>query len=486
MTRPRDPQPRPVQLAQPGLRGWRTSDGGFVPFAEVPAEWRGSTAAIGGLRPWPTAGAAPGVGVPLGPVLDTTRSVLCADPISWFEQARLIGNPSAFVLGRPGLGKSTLVRRLALGLAAGGVAPLVLRDLKPDYTGLVTALGGQVIRLGRGLGQLNVLDPGRMTATAAQVTGPAAVALRRDAHTRRLTIVLALLALTRAAPLREVERTALAAGLQALADTHTTPPTLRDLVHVLMNPTHAMLAATLASDEAGFRATQLDLLHSVRHLVDSPIGAMLAGPTSTPVDLTSPAVAVDVSGVPADTETQAAALLAVWADGFAAVDAANALTDAGLAPQRRFLLILDELWRALRAGAGMVDRLDALTRLNRAHGVGQVMITHSLKDLDALTDPADRAKATGFAERAGMLFLGGLPDAELAGVARVVGLTAAEARLVTSWSSPPALTSRSDPPGVGCFLLKVGTRPGVPFRLRLTDAERAAGIHDTNQRWAVA
>ena len=103
----------------------------------------------------------------------------------------------------------------------------------------------------------------------------------------------------------------------------------------------------------------------------------------------------------------------MWADGFGAVEAANALTDAGLAPQRRFLIVLDELWRAIRAGAGMVDRLDALTRLNRAHGVGQVMITHSLADLDALPDPADRAKATGFVERAGMLFLGGLPHAEL-------------------------------------------------------------------------
>ena len=36
--------------------------------------------------------------------------------------------------------------------------PLVLGDLKPDYVDLIAALDGQVIRLGRGRGYLNVLD----------------------------------------------------------------------------------------------------------------------------------------------------------------------------------------------------------------------------------------------------------------------------------------------------------------------------------------
>jgi hypothetical protein len=246
-----------------------------------------------------------------------------------------------------------------------------------------------------------------------------------------------------------------------------------------------MLTRTLTRDPADFHNSLRGLLHSVRHLIDSPMGTMFAGPTTTRLDLTSPALAVDISTVPADAETQAAALLATWADGFGAVEAANALTDAGLAPQRRFLIVLDELWRALRAGSGMVDRLDALTRLNRAHGVGQVMITHSLKDLDALPDPADRAKATGFVERAGMLFLGGLPEVELASVARIAQLTSAEARLVASWSSPASLIAhRSEPPGIGRFLIKVGGRPGIEVALRLTEAERRADVHDTNRRWA--
>ena len=309
--------------------------------------------------------------------------------------------------------------------------------------------------------------------------------MREEAHTRRVTMVTGLLALARAAAPSEQERLGLTAALRELATPGRPTPVLGDLMALLHHPTPGMLAATLTGDPDQFAAQMRTLLHSMRNLLDSPLGAMFNGPTTTRLDLSSPALAVDVSGVPDEANTQAATLLAVWADGFGAVEAANALTDAGLAPQRRFLIVLDELWRAIRAGAGMVDRLDALTRLNRAHGVGQVMITHSLADLDALPDPADRAKASGFVERAGMLALGGLPHAELDSVRRVVDLTEAEARLVTSWSSPPSLAARrTTPPGVGHFLLKVGGRPGVPFVLRLTDAEIAAAVHDTNQRWA--
>jgi hypothetical protein len=81
-----------------------------------------------------------------------TGGMVCCDPISWFQSAKLISSPSVFVLGKVGLGKSTCVRRMLLGLNGFGVTGLVLGDTKPDHAALVEAMGGKVIRLGRGRG----------------------------------------------------------------------------------------------------------------------------------------------------------------------------------------------------------------------------------------------------------------------------------------------------------------------------------------------
>ncbi len=57
-------------------------------------------------------------------------------------------------------GKSTIVRRMVTVLEAWGIVPMVLSDTKPDYVDLITAMEGQVIRVGRGRGHLNPLDLG--------------------------------------------------------------------------------------------------------------------------------------------------------------------------------------------------------------------------------------------------------------------------------------------------------------------------------------
>lgn len=107
------------------------------------------------MRPVPVRGrlGLPAVGTPVGRH-QLFGEVVCLDPLAWLR-AGLVTNPGVFVLGQPGTGKSTLVKRLIVGAIASGSTALILGDTKPDYTMLVEHVGGQVIRVGRGLDRIN-------------------------------------------------------------------------------------------------------------------------------------------------------------------------------------------------------------------------------------------------------------------------------------------------------------------------------------------
>ncbi len=104
---------------EPPFRGWSGAGGGRSAVVQAPPQWRATTVQVCGLWPFSTGSGTPMIGVPLGRSL-ISGATLCCDPISWFQDANLIHNPSCFYLGKPGLGKSTIIRRTALGLAAYG------------------------------------------------------------------------------------------------------------------------------------------------------------------------------------------------------------------------------------------------------------------------------------------------------------------------------------------------------------------------------
>jgi len=481
------------RMPVPGRRGMPGAVGGRWAQLPVPTEFRATTVQACGLWPFAAGSTRPAEGVPLGRDLISGTTVSC-DPLSWFVHG-LIGNPSMLVLGRPGLGKSSLTARMLIGLSHRGVRPFVLGDLKPDYADLVSALGGQVIRVARGAGTINPLDPGAMGEAASRIGGAAGDALAREARDRATTMVSALVQLVRRAPLADYEDAMLSAAVRVLGAGTTSAPTLPDLVAVIADGPQPVRAATLAlTDTDRYRALSEPLHRSLIALLDGPLGQTFGGPTTVRISVDSPAVCVDISGIAErDERLTAAVMLACWSEGFGAIEASNALAQAGLDRPRRFFIVLDELWRPLRIGAGLPDRMDSLTRLNRREGVGQAFITHTLKDLESMANHEDRLKARGFAERAGMLVTAGLPRSDLELVSAIVPLSEREVDLVASWNTPASWAPRSDvvpgargrpapPPGLGKFLLKVGEgRAGIPVQLSLTQAE--IDLHDTNARW---
>ena len=465
-------------------RGYSGRNGGRAAWVTIPPEMRASTAQVCGLYPFGVGGESPMIGVPLGHNL-ITGSTVCCDPINWFARAHLIGNPSAFILGLPALGKSTLIRRMLIGLSAQGVRPLVLADTKPDFSDLIHGLGGQVVKMG-GTQALNILDPGQMGQAVQRLNGQPKQELVEKIHQRRLDMIIGLIVLMREGPVTDAERPLLSAALRVLDESHQEkPPVLTDLLHLLQAPTDEMRAMTMdRGDDEKYRAVADPLSVSLMTLTQGELGTTFGKQTTTPLDLDAPAISVDISNIgTGSAKVRAAMMLASWNEGYAAVDAAKALADAGAGPQRRYILALDELWAVLRTGNGLVERVDALTRLNRNEGVGQIMCSHTMADLKAISSSTDRAMAKGFVERAGMQILGGLPAAELREVAEVVGLTEAEKRRVTSWSTPSSLSAQARPPGLGKFLIKVGSRPGIPVQVKLTKVEQEGGFHDTNKRW---
>lgn len=433
------------------------------------SSWRGrtftaSSTTAAGLFPFVAGAGAPASGVLMGRHL-LWREPVRLDPFDWLA-AGLTTNTGMFQLGQPGTGKSAFAKRQILGMVSRAVTPVVLGDPKGEYSELVERLGGQVIRIGPGLDRINPLD------AASSDSGDAEV------RSRRLSVLLGLCALVRAdRPMGNAEHVLLAAAVDAVA-AGCAEPTLLDVVRVLRNPSASMLSAVEVSSAGRFEELTRELRWTLRLLTEGALAGMFDGRSTKSFDPGAPAVAVDLSAV-ADDAVLSAAMLSCWAWGQAAVrEAGRRRTGA------RWLIVMDELWRALRGGPGLVEHMDALTRLGRSQGVASLMITHSLADLETMSRHSDIAKAQGFVDRSAIVVLSGLPRRELDQVRQIVAMSDAEVAMVAGWSSAHRWRSQSVHPGRGKYLIKTGNRPGIPLDMELTATERALYATDPQERMA--
>ncbi|RJK95923.1 hypothetical protein [Vallicoccus soli] len=466
--------------------GWRRAGGGRLAHVSRAPEYQATTVQACGLYPFVAGSGSPSVGVPFGRHM-MWGEVVCLDPFAWLDTG-LVTNRGLTLLGQPGTGKSSALKRLSRGLMAYGVVPLFLGDLKPDYSSVVRSAGGQVIRVGRGLDRLNPLDSGPLGRALARTSGQSAQRLRAEVRGRRLSATLALCTLVRRnSPMSNGEEIVLGAAVDLLADRlpAVQDPTIPDVLALVREAPDRLRAAAEVETLAEYRAETKPLRQTLGLLCEGSLKGVFDGPTSRPIDLDAPAVSVDISQVAASGDTLvAAAMLSTWSYGFAMIDASAALAEAGLAPRRRYFAVMDELWRALRGAPGLVDHADALTRVYRGKDVAHAMATHGMQDLDALPSEEDRAKARGFVERNAITVLAGLPPRELDDVTRVVPLSAQEKRMVASWSAPESWQPGARHPGRGKYLIKTGQRVGIPVELEYvadeahlynTDAPRPVG-----------
>ncbi len=416
------------------------------------------TTTAGTLFPFGAGAGAPTHGVPIGRHL-FWREPVHADPFAWMA-AGITTNPGMFHLGQPGTGKSAFAKRQMVGLAAQGVRPVVLGDPKGEYVGVVRRLGGQVIRVGRGLDRINPLDAQAFAGDPAQV------------RASRIDLLMALCVQVRGGrPLGSGEQVILAAAVDEVS-ARMADPTVPHVLAALREPGERILEAAQVRTRVDYDATSTELRWTLGLLCTGPLAGVFDAGSTRSFDPEAPALAIDLSSVQ-DEALLAAAMLCSWAWGNGAV--AAALQRQG---QSRWLVVMDELWRALRGAGGLVDHADALTRLNRARGVATLMVTHTLRDLEALPDRADVAKAMGFIDRCAIVVLSGLPRRELVALSEVVPLSEREQALVAGWASVRGWRPGGQHPGRGRYLVKTGDQPGLPVVMELTALER--DMYDTD------
>ena len=103
----------------------------------------------------------PPTGAPMGFNVLSGGSFYC-DPMGWINDDTIpVTNPNVFIFGKPGRGKSALVKAFMLRMIRFGYRSLVLGDVKDEYEDISRALGVEPYRIGPGLpGRINPLDVG--------------------------------------------------------------------------------------------------------------------------------------------------------------------------------------------------------------------------------------------------------------------------------------------------------------------------------------
>jgi hypothetical protein len=279
--------------------GWKIPDAGRAGGVMAGPEYQATTTQLCGLYPFVAGSGTPTAGTPVGRH-QLWGEVVCLDPLAWLR-AGLVTNPGMFVLGQPGTGKSALVKRLVTGAVCVGTRVLVLGDTKPDYARLVRYLGGQVIRIGRGLDTINPLDIGPLGTALAQLTGTEAERLREEVRSRRLALLLALATLVREARIGNAEEVLLGRAIDLLDErlARTRQPTVTDVLQVIEQGPDTLRAAARADTPQLYRKVAAELVFTLDLLCTGSLARVFDRATSQPIDLDAPAVSVDISAVKA-------------------------------------------------------------------------------------------------------------------------------------------------------------------------------------------
>jgi type IV secretory pathway VirB4 component len=374
-----------------------------------------TTAQLRGAIPWESPRPLGLQRVPVG--FDAhTGSAFCFDPFQAYQRG-IVTDPVMLVLGSKGSGKSTLVKSMAVRMAAHGY---LIRHIDPK---------GEALALADYFG-VDPVRPGRVVINPFHQLG--------SSERGRMGIALTSAALNR--PLTPVESAAVIAAAAADGTDN-----LEELANRLRNPDD--LPSPLVITDRDVR----DLVAGLHTLAASHAGQMMFGDSTVTVDASAPYLLVDLSGHDDDTLRVLMVAVTGWINGLWGTDR--------LRPK---VVVMDEFWRLLTDRA-TAEWAKYAFKMSREHGASYVAVLQHLGDLRSV-DEDTRAIANGLLADSETRIVYRQPPDQAAALGDLLGLTPEEITVV----------QRLVP---GQALWRVGGRSTVVDHV-ITDVERP--LVDTN------
>lgn len=349
-----------------------------------------TTAQLRGAIPWESPRPLGLERVPVGFDLHN-GSAFCFDPFQAYQRG-IVTDPVMLVLGSKGSGKSTLVKSLAIRMAAHGY---LIRHIDPKGEGLALAdyFGVSPIRPGR-----VTINPFQGLASEERV---------------RMGIALASAALNR--PLTPVEAAAVTAAASYPGDLN-----LEALTRRLTSP--GDLPSPLVIGDHDVR----EVVAGLHTLSMSKAGQMMFGDSTVTADGSAPYLAVDLSGHDDDTLRVLMVAVTGWITGLWDTDR--------LRPK---VVMMDEFWRLLTDRA-TAEWAKYAFKMSREHGTSYIAVLQHLGDLRSV-DADTRAIAHGLLADSETRIVYRQPPDQAAALGELLGLTVEETTTVQRLTPGQAL-----------------------------------------------
>ncbi|MFI5010416.1 MAG: hypothetical protein ACHQDY_09105 [Solirubrobacterales bacterium] len=339
-------------------------------------------------------------------------------------QRGLLSIANTLVLGMPDYGKSSLTKCwLYRSRVFDRRCEIV--DPKGEYTELVKALGGVVLRLAPGGStRLNPLTP-------------------IGAPELREGLLQAVARAMLARPLTQAEAVGLTEALTAADETQPGEVCVGHVVEQLRDPAQRTTQALDLTHQAA-RKELREVALALMRLCHGPLRGMFDAPTSDEDAWDAPALCLDISQIAAASNGSDLALAIAMVCATAFLDArrmqrSTEARRAGREPQKT-IRVNDEAWRALPI-EGLGEYYQSCFKLGRQTGVQHWMVLHRISDLDAAGDTGTRQQALAkglLAETGTVIVYRQHPD-EAHPTSSSLGLTATEAQRIVHYPQGVAL-----------------------------------------------